>query len=77
MDIKDCEQGKSGDCCWCKNMAYWNLKEENKKLRNIIEGVEKICTEACLVGGDCRTCKCTCINKRILKVIGNWRSNGD
>lgn len=48
MDIKDCEQAKAGDCCYCKNMAYYKLEETlanlNRELVNLVEPYISDCT---------------------------------
>lgn len=53
MNIKDCEQAKSGDCCYCENMAYIKLKEENDGLKSekdfLLQKIETLKTENSLL----------------------------
>ena len=39
-NAKECEQAKSGECCYCQNMAYYKLKQTLLEIEYIIEKVK-------------------------------------
>lgn len=39
-NAKECEQAKSGECCYCKNMAYYKLEQTLLEIEYIIEKVK-------------------------------------
>ena len=39
-DAKKCEQAKSGECCYCKNMEYYKLEQTLLEIEHIIEKVK-------------------------------------
>ena len=42
-NAKNCEQAKSGECCYCKNMAYHKLEQTLLEIEQILdEALQKI-----------------------------------
>lgn len=83
MEMKDCKQAKSGDCCWCKNMAYEQLKLNNETMQKLLKQkivdifeyeaklnkIKAIMQEPCLEGLNCKTCQSNCMQKDVLAII--------
>lgn len=83
MEIKDCEQAKSGDCCWCKNMAYAQLELANETIAKLLKQkiaeiseyaarlnkIKEIMQEPYLDGLNCKTCQRNCMQKDVLAII--------
>ena len=39
-DAKNCEQAKSGECCYCKNMKYYELEQTFLEINSIVEDIQ-------------------------------------
>lgn len=63
-DAKNCEQAKSGECCYCKNMAYHKLEQTLLEIEKIIEGVKSFREEM----GYCGSCTVKQLDEALKKI---------
>ena len=63
-DAKECEQAKSGECCYCKNMAYHKLEQTLLEIEHIIEKVKSFREEM----GYCGSCTVKRLDEALQKI---------